>query len=181
MRYITYFKLKEFYQEGLYENSKNANAYANMMKPIIGNIGNVLYVIIAVVGSILYITKAKNININGRKVAKRECLVVSTDQNKYYMLAFVTDKNATQFDYDANGLIKGKKISLDNLVIVNKDEVEPSKYNIEFKEYATTLLKLNNHSLSSGNCPFKFRVIKASIQGQLMDNTEKMLSKDLSV
>ena len=48
----------------LYENSKNANAYANMMGPIIGNIGNVLYVIIAVVGSILYITKAKNININ---------------------------------------------------------------------------------------------------------------------
>lgn len=48
----------------LYENSKQANAYANMMGPIIGNIGNVLYVIIAVVGSILYITKAKNICIN---------------------------------------------------------------------------------------------------------------------
>jgi len=48
----------------LYENSKQANAYANMMGPIIGNIGNVLYVIIAVVGSILYITKAKNISIN---------------------------------------------------------------------------------------------------------------------
>ena len=50
--------------QDLYENSKRANAYANMMGPIIGNIGNVLYVIIAVVGSILYITEAKNININ---------------------------------------------------------------------------------------------------------------------
>lgn len=50
--------------EDLYQNSKNANAYANMMGPIIANIGNILYVIIAVVGSVLYVSKAKNININ---------------------------------------------------------------------------------------------------------------------
>ena len=38
------------------------------------------------------IVVAKNIKINDKRVAKRECLIVAEDQNKYYMLAFVTDK-----------------------------------------------------------------------------------------
>ena len=123
------------------------------------------------------IVLAKNIRINGKKVAKRECLVIASEQDKYYMLAFVTDEKATPYDYDANGTIKGKKISLDNLIIVNKEEVENSEHSIEFKEYAITLLKLNNHQLSSGQYPYPFRLIKENIQGQIMDNMEKMLRK----
>lgn len=49
----------------LYENSRRANAYANTMGPIIGNIGNILYVIIAVVGGVLLLTDIKNISLSG--------------------------------------------------------------------------------------------------------------------
>ena len=46
--------------EDLFQHSYRANAYANMLGPIIMNIGNVLYVIIAVLGCVLFINHAPN-------------------------------------------------------------------------------------------------------------------------
>ena len=48
----------------LFEDSFRANAYANCLGPIIGNIGNVLYVFIAMVGGILIVSKAPNIGLS---------------------------------------------------------------------------------------------------------------------
>ena len=45
--------------------SANAHAYANILGPIISNIGNVLYVVIATVGGILLATGAENFSISG--------------------------------------------------------------------------------------------------------------------
>ena len=45
----------------LFEDSRRAHAYANMMGPIINNIGNVLYVIMAIVGGIFIITEVPNL------------------------------------------------------------------------------------------------------------------------
>ncbi|MGM9642539.1 MAG: ABC transporter ATP-binding protein [Eubacteriales bacterium] len=47
--------------EELYEDNYRAHAYANMMGPLIGNIGNILYVIMAIVGGIFIITKTPNL------------------------------------------------------------------------------------------------------------------------
>ncbi len=44
----------------LYEHAYRANAYANMLGPIIMNLGNILYVILAVVGCTLLVTHAPN-------------------------------------------------------------------------------------------------------------------------
>ena len=55
----------EAINQDLYENSRKANAYANLMGPIIANIGNILYVIIAVVGGILLISNVKNVSLSG--------------------------------------------------------------------------------------------------------------------
>ena len=49
----------------LYTTSYKANAFANMLGPIIMNIGNVLYVIVATVGGILILTKAPNLCFKG--------------------------------------------------------------------------------------------------------------------
>lgn len=49
----------------LYEQSKNANTYANMLMPILNNIGNVLYVFVAFVGGVLLIQNVKNISLSG--------------------------------------------------------------------------------------------------------------------
>ena len=47
----------------LYENAYRANASANMLGPIIMNIGNVMYVILATIGTLLLVVGAPNISI----------------------------------------------------------------------------------------------------------------------
>ncbi|MCQ2354856.1 MAG: ABC transporter ATP-binding protein/permease [Clostridia bacterium] len=50
--------------DSLYEDSYRAHAYANMLGPIIMNIGNVLYVIIATVGGILLTAEVPNLAVS---------------------------------------------------------------------------------------------------------------------
>ena len=49
----------------LYEESRKAHTYANMLMPILNNVGNVLYVIIAFIGGVLLVTNAKNFGFFG--------------------------------------------------------------------------------------------------------------------
>lgn len=51
--------------EELYEVSSTANKYANVLMPILGNLGNVLYVIVAIAGGVLIALGAKNLSISG--------------------------------------------------------------------------------------------------------------------
>ena len=51
--------------EELFEQSNKANTYANMLMPILNNIGNVLYVIIAFVGGVLLALDVTNLSISG--------------------------------------------------------------------------------------------------------------------
>ncbi len=51
--------------EALYEDAKRANQYANMLMPILGNIGNVLYVIVALAGGIFLISDVPNVGLSG--------------------------------------------------------------------------------------------------------------------
>ena len=50
--------------ESLYDNTFKANAYANVLAPIIANIGNILYVMLAVVGGLLLLAKVPNIGLS---------------------------------------------------------------------------------------------------------------------
>ena len=47
----------------LCKNATNANRFANILMPIMGNIGNILYVLVAFVGGILIISGAKNVSL----------------------------------------------------------------------------------------------------------------------
>ncbi len=51
--------------EELYNNSQLANKYANILMPILNNIGNVLYVIVALAGGIFIASGATNVSISG--------------------------------------------------------------------------------------------------------------------
>lgn len=51
--------------DALFHDSEKANKYANMLMPVLMNIGNVLYVIVALVGGILLISNAHNVSISG--------------------------------------------------------------------------------------------------------------------
>lgn len=55
--------------EKLFYESQKANRYANILMPILNNIGNVLYVIIAVAGGILLVLDVPNISVSGMAVS----------------------------------------------------------------------------------------------------------------
>ena len=50
--------------ETLYHDSFKANAYANILGPIIGNIGNVLYVSLALIGGVLLLYTVPNVGLS---------------------------------------------------------------------------------------------------------------------
>ena len=49
----------------LFSNARLANRYANILMPILLNIGNVLYVVVALVGGILLLSGATNVSFSG--------------------------------------------------------------------------------------------------------------------
>lgn len=50
----------------LYEDSFRAHAYANVLGPIIGNIGNIMYVTLALVGGVFLLSNIPNISLSGK-------------------------------------------------------------------------------------------------------------------
>ena len=50
--------------EQLYSDAFKANAYANALGPIIGNIGNILYVVVAIAGGAMLIMGVKNVSLS---------------------------------------------------------------------------------------------------------------------
>ncbi len=49
--------------EHLYDQSHRANRYANMLMPILGNIGHVLYVLVAILGGVFILNGVPNVSI----------------------------------------------------------------------------------------------------------------------
>ena len=50
----------------LFEQSDKANRFANMLMPIIANIGNVMYVLVAIVGALFVLNGAANVSMSGQ-------------------------------------------------------------------------------------------------------------------
>lgn len=53
----------------LFKESERANKYANILGPILNNIGNVLYVVVAIVGGFLLISGAPNVSFSGMAIS----------------------------------------------------------------------------------------------------------------
>ena len=49
----------------LYEVSRRAHSFASVLGPIMGNIGNILYVVLALVGGVFLLTGLKNVSLSG--------------------------------------------------------------------------------------------------------------------
>ena len=51
--------------ESLFSDARAANQYANILGPILNNIGNILYVFVATAGGVLLVTNVPNISLSG--------------------------------------------------------------------------------------------------------------------
>ena len=54
--------------EELFHDAENANKFANILMPVLGNIGNILYVAVALTGGILLLSKAPNLSVSGMAI-----------------------------------------------------------------------------------------------------------------
>ena len=51
--------------EELFSDARSANTYANILMPILGNIGNIMYVLLAFVGSLIIVNEGINVGLMG--------------------------------------------------------------------------------------------------------------------
>lgn len=51
--------------EALFQESKQANQYANILGPVLNNLGNILYAFVAILGGVLLILDVPNLSISG--------------------------------------------------------------------------------------------------------------------
>ncbi len=49
----------------IFYNARNGNRFANILMPLLGNVGNVMYVVVALVGGALMLSGAPNLSISG--------------------------------------------------------------------------------------------------------------------
>jgi len=84
----------------LYEQSKNANTYANMLMPILNNIGNVLYVFVAFIGGVLLLNQVKNFSLSGT-VLGIEVIIAFLNMTKQFT------SNISQVSNQVNSIVMG--------------------------------------------------------------------------
>ncbi|MBP1561231.1 MAG: ABC transporter ATP-binding protein [Oscillospiraceae bacterium] len=53
----------------LFEEAERANKYANILGPVLNNIGNIIYVLVAVAGGFLYLNNVPNVSISGLAIS----------------------------------------------------------------------------------------------------------------
>ena len=53
----------------LFKDAESANIFANILMPIMGNIGNILYVLTAFIGGVLIIANAPNLSLSGQAIS----------------------------------------------------------------------------------------------------------------
>ena len=94
---------KDFEQinEQLFEDSAKAHAYANTLGPIIGNIGNILYVIMAVVGGVFLLANIPNLAIGAFPVFTISIVVPFLNMAKQFT------GNVNQASQQINAVVMG--------------------------------------------------------------------------
>lgn len=68
----------------LYDDTSKANHYANILMPILGNIGNLQYALLSIIGVILYITHTTNISFTGMSAMSMSVIIAFLPMSKQF-------------------------------------------------------------------------------------------------
>ena len=93
--------------EVLYDQSNRANRYANMLMPILGNIGHVLYVIIALVGGVFILNGVFNVSLNSEYLGALSTLAGITMLLAFLQAARQFSNNINQVSNQVNSVVMG--------------------------------------------------------------------------
>ncbi len=90
--------------EELYQNAYRANAYANMLGPIIMNIGNILYVVVATAGGVFILTGIQNFSVQALVLGVATALTIDIAIPFLNMTKQFTG-NINQFSQQINSIV----------------------------------------------------------------------------
>jgi len=98
--------------EQLYDQTNRANRYANMLMPILGNIGHVLYVLVTLIGAIFILGRVDNVSISGSVFYETEGGIVTIGAGIVLLVAFLQTtrqffNNINQVSQQVNSVVMG--------------------------------------------------------------------------
>ena len=87
--------------EQLRNDTTRANSFGNILGPIMGNIGNIKYVLLAVTGTLLYLNEAKNLTLTGMKIMDIGAAVTFLQMSRQFT------QNINQASMQINSIVMG--------------------------------------------------------------------------
>ena len=87
--------------EKLRHDTTQANMFGNILGPIMGNIGNIMYVLLAVIGTLLYLFKAQNLTITGLRLMDLGAVVTFLTMSRQFT------QNVNQASMQINSIVMG--------------------------------------------------------------------------
>ena len=152
----------------LFDDSKKANSYANILGPILNNIGNILYVVVAIVGGLLIYFNVYNLSLSGMAISI-SIVVPFLNMTKQF------SGNINQVSMQLNSIIMGLAgVERVFALIDQEPEVDEGKVSISNENDKYEFVKENGEKTEVlGNID-----IKNIVFGY---NTEKTVLKNISI
>jgi hypothetical protein len=152
----------------LFDDSQKANSYANILGPILNNIGNILYVVVAIVGGLLIYFNVYNLSLSGMAISI-SIVVPFLNMTKQF------SGNINQVSMQLNSIIMGLAgVERVFALIDQEPEIDDGKIEIEKEEKKSVFVKENSEKTEVlGNID-----IKNIVFGY---NTEKTVLKNISI
>jgi hypothetical protein len=152
----------------LFDDSQKANSYANILGPILNNIGNILYVVVAIVGGLLIYFNVYNLSLSGMAISI-SIVVPFLNMTKQF------SGNINQVSMQLNSIIMGLAgVERVFALIDQEPEVDEGKVEIEQENDKYEFVKENGEKVEVlGNID-----IKNIVFGY---NKEKTVLKNISI
>lgn len=152
----------------LFDDSQKANSYANILGPILNNIGNILYVVVAIVGGLLIYFNVYNLSLSGMAISI-SIVVPFLNMTKQF------SGNINQVSMQLNSIIMGLAGVERVFALIDQErEVDEGKVEIEQENDKYEFVKENGEKVEVlGNID-----IKNIVFGY---NKEKTVLKNISI
>ena len=134
----------------LFDDSQKANSYANILGPILNNIGNILYVVVAIVGGLLIYFNVYNLSFSGMAISI-SIVVPFLNMRKQF------SGNINQVSMQLNSIIMGLAgVERVFALIDQEPEVDEGKVEIEKEKDKYEFVKENGEKVEVlGNIDIK--------------------------
>lgn len=152
----------------LFDDSKKANSYANILGPILNNIGNILYVVVAIVGGLLIYFNVYNLSLSGMAISISIVVPFLNMTNQF-------SGKINQVSMQLNSIIMGLAGVERVFALIDQElEVDEGKVSISNEKDKYEFVKENGEKIEVlGNID-----IKNIVFGY---NTEKTVLKNISI